>query len=239
MQNISEMLDLPFNHTVTIIIITVIISMVAFSNQNVMNRLIFWPPAMQRGQYDRFITHGFIHADGMHLLFNIFTLFFFGSIIESFYRQYFYELGFILFYLGGLIFAILPSYLKHKNDVRWASLGASGAVSAVLFAYVLFEPWKLIFVFFIPVPAIIFAVFYVAYSIWSGKKGNSNINHSAHLWGAAYGVIMTLILEPRLIPQFSKQINPVTFLKLKPRLQMDCISKHIGSVTFFHSNESS
>ncbi|HRB57187.1 rhomboid family intramembrane serine protease [Acinetobacter johnsonii] len=201
------MLDLPFNHTVTIIIITVIISMVAFSNQNVMNRLIFWPPAMQRGQYDRFITHGFIHADGMHLLFNMFTLFFFGSIIESFYRQYFYELGFILFYLGGLIFAILPSYLKHKNDVRWASLGASGAVSAVLFAYVLFEPWKLIFVFFIPVPAIIFAVLYVAYSIWSGKKGNSNINHSAHLWGASYGVIMTLILEPRLIPHFLSKLT--------------------------------
>ena len=207
MQNISEMLDLPFNHTVTIIIITVIISMVAFSNQNVMNRLIFWPPAMQRGQYDRFITHGFIHVDGMHLLFNMFTLFFFGSIIESFYRQCCYELGFILFYLGGLIFAILPSYLKHKNDVRWASLGASGAVSAVLFAYVLFEPWKLIFVFFIPVPAIIFAVLYVAYSIWSGKKGNSNINHSAHLWGAAYGVIMTLILEPRLIPHFLSKLT--------------------------------
>ena len=201
------MLDLPFNHTVTIIIITVIISMVAFSNQNVMNRLIFWPPAMQRGQYDRFITHGFIHADGMHLLFNMFTLFFFGSIIESFYRQYFYELGFILFYLCCLIFAILPSYLKHKNDVRWASLGATGAVSAVLFAYVLFEPWKLIFVFFIPVPAIIFAVLYVAYSIWSGKKGNSNINHSAHLWGAAYGVIMTLILEPRLIPHFLSKLT--------------------------------
>ena len=201
------MLDLPFNHTVTIIIITVIISMVAFSNQNVMNRLIFWPPAMQRGQYDRFITHGFIHADGMHLLFNMFTLFFFGSIIESFYRQYFYELGFILFYLGGLIFAILPSYLKHKNDVRWASLGASGAVSAVLFAYVLFEPWKLIFVFFIPVPAIIFAVLYVAYSIWSDKKGNSNINHSNHLWGAAYGVIMTLILETRLIPHFLNKLT--------------------------------
>ena len=129
------MLDLPFNHTVSIVIITVIISLIAFSNQNVMNRLIFWPPAMQKGQYDRFITHGFIHADGTHLLFNMITLFFFGSVIESFYRQYFYELGFVLFYLGGLIVAIIPSYLKHKNDHRWASLGASGAVSAVLFAY--------------------------------------------------------------------------------------------------------
>ena len=205
------MLDLPFNHTVTIVIITVIISLIAFSNQNVMNRLIFWPPAMQKGQYDRFITHGFIHADGTHLLFNMITLFFFGSVIESFYREYLYNLGFVLFYLGGLIAAIIPSYLKHKNDHRWASLGASGAVSAVLFAYILFQPWKLIFVFFIPVPAIIFAVLYVGYSIWSGKKGNSNINHSAHLWGAAYGVIVTILIEPSVIFHFLNQLTQLPF----------------------------
>lgn len=205
------MLGLPFNHTVTIILITVVISLIAFSNQKVMNRLLFWPPALSRGEYDRFISHGFIHADGAHLLFNMITLFFFGSVIESFYRQYFFDMGFVLFYLGGLIAAIIPSYLKHKHDTHWASLGASGAVSAVLFAYILFEPWKLIFVFFIPVPAIIFAVLYVAYSIWSDKRGNSNINHSAHLWGAAYGVIMTIILEPKLIPHFLSQLLNVPF----------------------------
>lgn len=205
------MLNLPFNHTVTLIIITVIMSLIAFSKESVMNRLIFWPPAMQKGQYDRFITHGFVHADGTHLLFNMITLFFFGSVIESFYREYAYNLGFVLFYLGGLIVAIIPSYLKHKNDHRWASLGASGAVSAVLFAYILFEPWKLIFVFFIPVPAIIFAFLYVGYSVWSSKKGNSNVNHSAHLWGAAYGVIMTIILEPRMIPHFIAKLSQLPF----------------------------
>lgn len=205
------MLNLPFNHTVTLIIITVIVSLIAFSKESVMNRLIFWPPAMQKGQYDRFITHGFIHADGTHLLFNMITLFFFGSVIESFYREYAYNLGFVLFYLGGLIVAIVPSYLKHKNDHRWASLGASGAVSAVLFAYILFEPWKLIFVFFIPIPAIIFAFLYVGYSIWSAKKGNSNVNHSAHLWGAAYGVIMTILLEPRMLPHFISKLSQLPF----------------------------
>lgn len=205
------MLNLPFNHTVTLIIITVIVSLIAFSKESVMNRLIFWPPAMQKGQYDRFITHGFVHADGTHLLFNMITLFFFGSVIESFYREYAYNLGFVLFYLGGLIVAIIPSYLKHKNDHRWASLGASGAVSAVLFAYILFEPWKLIFVFFIPVPSIIFAFLYVGYSVWSSKKGNSNVNHSAHLWGAAYGVIMTIILEPRMIPHFIAKLSQLPF----------------------------
>lgn len=103
---LPSMLHLPFNHTVTLILITCIISFIAFSKEQVMNRLIFWPPAIQRGQYDRFISHGFIHADGTHLLFNMITLFFFGSIIESFYRQYLYDLGFVLFYLGGLIAAI-------------------------------------------------------------------------------------------------------------------------------------
>ena len=205
------MLQLPFNHTVTLILITVVISMLAFSNQKLMDRLIFWGPAMQRGQYDRFITHGFVHADGTHLLFNMITLFFFGNIIESFYRQYFFDMGFVLFYLGGLIFAIIPSYLQHRDNVHWASLGASGAVSAVLFAYILFQPWKLIFVFFIPVPAIIFAVLYVAYSVWSGKRGNSNINHSAHLWGAVYGVIITIMLEPKVIPHFFSQLSLLPF----------------------------
>lgn len=207
------MLQLPFNHTVTIIIITLVVSFMAFNSPQLKARLIFWPPAMQRGQIDRFITHGFVHADGTHLLFNMITLFFFGSVIESFYRQYFYDLGFILFYLGGLIFAILPSYLKHRHDAQWASLGASGAVSAVLFAYILFQPWKLIFVFFIPVPAIIFAVLYVGYSVWAGQRNNDNINHSAHLWGAAYGIIVTLMIEPKLFNHFLNQLLNIPFFR--------------------------
>lgn len=205
------MLDLPFNHSITLIIITVIVSLLAFYNQNIMNRLIFWPPAMKKGQFDRFITHGFVHADGAHLLFNMITLFFFGSAIEVFYRQYAFNMGFVLFYLGGLIVSILPSYLKHKNDFQWASLGASGAVSAVLFAYILFKPWNLIFVFFVPVPAIIFAVLYIAYTIWSNKRNNNHINHSAHLWGAAYGVIITILVEPKIIPHFINQLTHIPF----------------------------
>lgn len=205
------MLDLPFNHSITLIIITVIVSLLAFSNQNIMNRLIFWPPAMKKGQFDRFITHGFVHADGAHLFFNMITLFFFGSAIEVFYRQYAFNMGFVLFYLGGLIVSILPSYLKHKNDFQWASLGASGAVSAVLFAYILFKPWNLIFVFFVPVPAIIFAVLYIAYTIWSNKRNNNHINHSAHLWGAAYGVIITILVEPKIIPHFINQLIHIPF----------------------------
>lgn len=203
------MLNLPFNHTLTLIIITVGISLLGFSKQNVMNRLIFWPPAIQKGQYDRFFAYGFVHADGMHLLFNMITLYFFGSYIEQFYRQYLDNMGFVLFYFGALIFSILPSYLKHKNDYQWASLGASGAVSAVLFAYILFQPWSRILVFFIPMPAILFAVLYVVYSIWSSKQQGSHVNHSAHLWGALYGVVVTIIINPAVIAFFFQQIQNI------------------------------
>ena len=192
-----------FSHTLILILITVAISLLALSNQKVLFRLIFWAPAIkERAQYDRFISYGFVHADGAHLLFNMITLFFFGSVMEKFFRQYCFDMGFVLFYLGGLIFSILPSYLKHRNDHQWSSLGASGAVSAVLFSYILFQPWNKIYVFFIPVPAIIFAVLYIGYTIWSNQRNNSNINHSAHLWGAAYGIIATIIIEPRAIPHF-------------------------------------
>ena len=205
------MLNLSLSHTLLLVVITVAVSLLAFSNQNVMNRLIFWPPAMQRGQYDRFITHGFVHADGMHLLFNMITLFFFGSALEKFYRQFFFDMGFVLFYLGGLVAAILPSYFQHKNNPRWASLGASGAVSAVLFAFILFAPWNIIYVFIIPIPAIIFAFLYVGYSIWAAKRGGSNINHSAHLWGAAYGVVVTILLDPQRLPDFLYRLTHLPF----------------------------
>lgn len=200
------MLGLPFSHTLTLILITCLLSFIAFGNRVVMNRLIMWPPAMRRGQFDRFITYGFVHADGTHLLFNMITLYFFGRAIEAFYRPYFAGMGFILFYLAALVVAMLPSYFKHKNDPNYLSLGASGAVSAVLFAYILFEPWNLIFVFFIPMPAILYALLYTAYTVYSARRGQDNINHSAHLWGAGFGVIATIAIEPRLVPRFMQEL---------------------------------
>lgn len=192
-----------------IILVTCMVSLVAFGNRRMIEALIFWPPAVRRGQYHRFLTHGFIHADGGHLLFNMITLYFFGSVMERLFAPYIGAAGFVAFYLGGIVVAMLPSWLKHRNDPAYRSLGASGAVSAVLFAYILIQPWQLIFVFFIPVPAIIFAALYVAWSIWSERQARDNINHSAHLWGAAYGVLFTLILEPRVAGQFLQRLfNP-------------------------------
>lgn len=193
--------------------ITVLVSWQAFSNRRLLDRLMFWPPAISRyRQYDRFIGHGFIHADGMHLLFNMITLFFFGSAVEPVFTALIGSFGFLAFYLSALVVAILPTYMRHRNDSHYRSLGASGAVSAVLFSYVLFAPWSLIFVFFIPVPAIIFAALYIGYSFWMDKRGGDNVNHGAHLAGAIYGLLFTLMMAPRIGERFLHELMNPAFL---------------------------
>ena len=192
--------------TIALIALTCAVSFTAFQNRDMMERLIFWPPAVNRGEYQRLLTHGFIHADGQHLLFNMITLFFFGRVIEGFFERYIGAVGFALFYLVGVVVAIVPSYLQHRNDSRYRSLGASGAVSAVLFAYVLIAPWSTIYVFFFPIPAIVYAGLFTAYGLYAGRLGHDHINHSAHLWGAGYGVLFSLCMEPRLAGVFIKNL---------------------------------
>jgi membrane associated rhomboid family serine protease len=197
--------------TLILIAITAIVSWMAFNNRKLADRLILWPPAISRNkQYDRLVTYGFIHADFAHLIFNMITLYFFGRPIERVMTQATGSLlTYPLFYLAALVVSIMPSYLKNQKNPNYLSLGASGAVSAVLFAYILLSPWTIILVFFIPAPAIIYAVFYVGYSIWMDRRGGDRINHSAHLAGAAFGVMFMLIMEPRVLSIFMDQLaNP-------------------------------
>ena len=200
--------------TLVIVVATGIVSWLAFNNRQLLDRLILWPPAIDRHkQYDRLVTHGFIHADLGHLLFNMITLFFFGRPVEQVFVERIGAVGFVLFYLSAIVIAILPTYLKHRNDAQYRSLGASGAVSAVLFAFILMAPWTGIYIFFIPIPipAILYAVFYVGYSIWMDRRGTDNVNHSAHLWGAGYGVLFALVMEPALFPHFLSALANPTF----------------------------
>ncbi len=191
--------------TIIIIIITVLVSFGGFNNQKVMNDLIFYPPAItKQNQWYRFITSGFLHADYSHLFFNMFTLYFFGRGMESFYNAYMGKFGFLIFYIAAIIVSGIPSFIKHRNDHYYRSLGASGGVSAVVFSYILFAPWD--WFTFPPIPAIVYAILYIIYSIYMSRKGGDNINHDAHLWGAAFGVAFTLAMEPRLIDFFLKQI---------------------------------
>ena len=142
-----------FDITLTIIIVTCVITLAGFKNGKVVDELIFWPPAInKKHQYYRFITCGLIHADYMHLIFNMLTLYFFGTFMEAHYQG---ELGlqkwyYLALYIGALIVSNIPTYLKHRNDYNYRSLGASGAVSAVLFAFILLYPWQQIYVIGFP-----------------------------------------------------------------------------------------
>ena len=158
-----------FSLTIVIVALTVLVSWRAFNDRALLERLILWPPAVERRkQYDRLLTHGFIHADWMHLLFNMITLWSFGTAVERVFSEWITPVGYVLFYLSAIVIAILPTYLRHRNDPNYRSLGASGGVSAVLFSFILFDPWSTLIIFPIPVPipAFLFALLYVGYSIW-------------------------------------------------------------------------
>ncbi|HEY7873070.1 MAG TPA: rhomboid family intramembrane serine protease [Rudaea sp.] len=193
--------------TLVIIAVTSIVSIMAFSNSRLIDQLILWPPAISRDkEYYRLLSYGLVHADPMHLFFNMFTLYFFGRVMEQLYNMVLGPFGFVLFYAGALVASILPTYLRNRGNSRYRSLGASGAVSATLFAFILLQPWAQILVFVIPMPAILFAVLYVVYEFWLERQGADNVNHNAHLWGAAYGVLFTIVMEPRVLGFFFSQL---------------------------------
>ena len=195
--------------TIVIVAVTVLVSWRAFNDRALLERMILWPPAVERRrQYDRLLGYGFVHADWMHLLFNMITLWSFGTAVEQEFSARITPLGFVLFYLSAIVVSILPTYIAHRKDPNYRSLGASGGVSAVLFAFILFDPWSKLIIFPIPVqiPAFLFAILYVGYSIWMDRRGRDNVNHSAHLWGAAYGLLFTVLLEPRILGHFTQTL---------------------------------
>ncbi|HHW4679528.1 MAG TPA: rhomboid family intramembrane serine protease [Xylella sp.] len=199
--------------TLILIVMNALVFWLTSNNSRLRDRFMLWPPAVDRDhQYDRLITYGFVHADISHLVFNMVTLYFFGRMIEGvMWGLTGSLLTYLFFYLGALLVSILPSYIKHRKDPQYLSLGASGAVSAVLFASVLLQPWALIVVVFIPMPAILYAVFYVGYSIWMERRGDDGVNHSAHLSGAAFGVLFMLCMEPRLLEVFLMELSMSRF----------------------------
>jgi membrane associated rhomboid family serine protease len=184
--------------TLIIIITTAIVSFSAFGNDKVMNDLIFYPPAITANrQYYRFITSGFIHADIMHLAFNMLSLYFFAGV-ETAFGEIFGNSGKLLYlsmYVLALIVSLLPTYAKNKNNYHYRSLGASGAVSAVIFAGIMIAPGLRMGFFIIPpvIPGFIFGPLYLLISAYMDRKGGDNINHSAHLWGALFGVTFMIV----------------------------------------------
>ncbi len=189
--------------TLVIIILTSLVSLSGFGNQKLIDDLIFYPPAVRRGQWYRLFSCGLIHADAGHLIFNMLALYIFGagqyqSGVEYRFIEIFGNHGkwiYLLMYVTALAASILPTYSKHKDNYHYRSLGASGAVSAVVFAKILFEPLQGIGLFFIPVfiAGFLFGIIYLLVSSWLDRRGGGNVNHSAHIFGAIFGLGFTII----------------------------------------------
>lgn len=192
-----------------IIIATVsLITISAFSNREVYYKLMFNPYKIKHSnQWYRFISHAFIHAGWEHIIFNMLTLYFFGVFVESEFAHYFGSKAIPLYiteFMLASIISSVPSYFKHKDNYSYNAVGASGAVSAILYTSILFEPLNKIYLFFIPIgiPAFVFGIIYLAYSAYMSKRNTDNIGHDAHFWGAVFGFVFPLVFEPKLFINF-------------------------------------
>ncbi len=186
--------------TITIIILTSLISYQAFRDHSLADKLIFQPAAVRDGEWYRLLTYGVLHADLTHLIFNMFTFYLFGRTIEVYFKGLLGHtpgsIAFIILYIGGLLFSILPTYIKQKDNYYYKGLGASGAVSAVVFAFILINPMSFMGIMFIPImlPAFLFGFIFVFISMYLDKKQVGGINHSAHIAGGVFGVVLTAVV---------------------------------------------
>ncbi len=199
--------------TLIIILLTSAVSIRSFSRPELFYKLDFSPFAVEnKKEWYRFLSHSLLHADWWHLLINMFVLFIFGDVTQSYFEAYVGAKGsfyYLLLYAGGIAFAVVPTFKKHRNDPNYHSVGASGAVSAVLFSSVIFRPGTELCLYGLPFlcfPGIIWAIAYLVYSYYQGKKGGDHINHDAHFWGAVYGIVFTFIAAPQSIGSFFNQL---------------------------------
>lgn len=193
--------------TLYIIIISVVISLACFSDTSLYHKLILNPYQVKhRKQWYRMLTSGFMHADYIHLLVNMLVLFSFGRNVEVYYAMAFGDAGpymYVLLYLSAIVAANASTQFKYQNSSYYNSLGASGAVSAILFTSILFAPLNTILLYgIIKLPGIVWAIAYLAFSVYMGKKQSDNINHEAHYYGAIYGVLFTIVLKPTVFIDF-------------------------------------
>jgi membrane associated rhomboid family serine protease len=198
--------------TYIILGVTIVISFYAFDRQDIIRKFMMNPYTIERRkEYHRFITSGFIHADHIHLIMNMISLYFFGPPVEMIFKALFGAMGsiyFIALYLLAIIISDIPTFFRNKSNPAYNSLGASGGVAAIIFAFIVFRPLDKIYLYFaIGIPGFIMGTAYVVFSYYQGRKANDNINHSAHLWGALFGLIYCIVIYPPVIAHFMEQIS--------------------------------
>ncbi|PKP05305.1 MAG: rhomboid family intramembrane serine protease [Bacteroidetes bacterium HGW-Bacteroidetes-6] len=195
-----------------ILIATVAVSVLSFNQRDLYVKLLFSPYEIQRKkQWYRFFTYGFVHADFIHLFVNMWVLYIFGDAVENTLFFLFSQKGmlyFSLLYTGGLAFSTLYAFGKHRNNYTYSAVGASGAVSSVVFAYIMMYPLAglMIFPFPFEIPAFVFGLLYIIYSWIMARRGKDNIGHDAHLFGALYGIVFIIIVYPDFLKLFIKQV---------------------------------
>jgi membrane associated rhomboid family serine protease len=196
-------------------LVTAGLSIYGFNNRSVISALILHPyTAVRHREWYRIVTHAFIHADWMHLIFNMVALWSFGAaIFEAMGRMTLIpSVHFFVMYFGAILFSSISDLVKHRKDQSYATLGASGAVSAVIFFSILINPWSMILIFFIPCPGIIFGALYLVYSQWMSRKSVGKINHDAHFYGALFGLLYPLFIQPKIYTSFIHLLLHPTFL---------------------------
>lgn len=199
--------------TLLIILFTSVISVMAWHNQNMMRQLVFSPYIIKRkGEWFRFVTSGLLHINFLHLFLNMYVLYLFGNITEAYFRKLFHPMGatiYVLMYVLSIALSETYSYFKHQDNPSYASLGASGAVSAVVFSSILLEPLNKIGLIFFPVgiPGFLFGLLYLLYSMYMAKQAHDNVGHYAHFYGAVFGFIFPILLKPVLLVHFISQVT--------------------------------
>jgi membrane associated rhomboid family serine protease len=201
---------------ITLIIIgaCILFSLIAFNNTAIFEKYLFSAYEVSRyKQYYRIFTHAFLHADYMHLAFNMYALYIFGRALEEVFSmpELFGSRGPFLYaalYLGGIIFSTLPDLAMHKNNSYYRSVGASGAVNSVIFSMILIAPNLKLRFFLLPaMPAWVFGALYLAYSWYMSKRTSDNIGHNAHFFGAIFGFLFTIVLKPVLALEFIHKVT--------------------------------
>lgn len=200
--------------TLILIILTVGISIYAWSHQDLLQKWIFHPYSVRKKhEYYRFVTSGFLHADWTHLLFNMFSFYMFAQVVEQIFAgihgPQMGMLFFLLVYIGGIIVSDIYTFFKEHRNYNYHSLGASGGVSAIIFSSILLNPLTKIMIFPIPVgiPGFIFGGLYLVYSYYQAKRMGDNVNHDAHFYGALFGFLVTFLLVPGAMGNFIHQIR--------------------------------
>jgi membrane associated rhomboid family serine protease len=187
-----------------ILVVTVIVSYQANNRSSLKEQLLYHPYRVRVfKEWYRIVTHAFVHADFTHLALNAFVLFQFGARIEGLMQQTLGAAFFPMLYFGGIAFAAIPGMVRHHDNPSYRSLGASGAVSAVLISYILHFPTAELLLFFIvPLPAFIVGILFFVYEHQMDKRSRGNIAHDAHLWGGLYGMLFTVATTPQVVPAF-------------------------------------